>query len=261
MRTSIRVCTIVTSVFIALPLYSCGTQQIGDSNLQHIDNSKQKQFILRGKLELPSAKGFSVKNQSVSLFEGATVVLKYPPDHPDKANKIIATTIMNNYNFEIPLGPEFNIPVDDVMIVETSKRILGKTNKIITLQTYVKRLNDTIGFPYRNRTPDDPSPYIMPKYYNYDGYNWGSIRGERRPFDIIGTEQHVIGDLSFVSIDHITTTISVIANLRGINSASIGSFISNTSSDMFQLPEIQKDYSQVAKLVTQVLQNQEIQCQ
>ncbi len=217
MRTSIRVITIVSSFLTSYMLYSCGLQNIDNLKIHNTEVSKHNPNVIKGRVELPeinSAKGFSIKAQVVNLLNGATVTLKYPYDHPTKANKIISTTVMNDYNFEIPLGPEFNTPMNDVMVIEVSKRLLGRSNKLITLQTYVKRLPEGVG------------GYNNSNYYPYELYYWNSIYGN--------TYEPIFDNINKIFITLETTAISIISRYKGISSEQLSDLITLTNSRVNQ---------------------------
>ncbi|MEK7435248.1 MAG: hypothetical protein AABZ74_19105, partial [Cyanobacteriota bacterium] len=109
-----------------------------------ISQTKIKNLKIEGKVDfLKQTDSFKIKSDLKELASDSTISLIYPHDHKTFANKTIATGLTDsNGNFTINLDSSFNLNFNDVFILESTKRIGGVGNSIITLRTYIKWLDN-----------------------------------------------------------------------------------------------------------------------
>lgn len=133
--------TLSLSLTIAISLISaCQTPIISNVpalNGYGIYNNAVTSII--GTAEFPVSKSFTTKATLSDVGTKATVSLLYPSSDPTNPNMTIATGLTDiNGNFTINLKPTFSPAINEVFVLEASKRIGGGGNALMSIRTYVK---------------------------------------------------------------------------------------------------------------------------
>ena len=135
----------ISSIFIVSIITSCST----NLNNIHPNNSlteqiKIKNLKIEGKVDFPqNTEALKIKSTLKEVASDSTISLIYPHDHKTSANKTIATGLTDsNGNFTLNLEQSFNLNINDIFILESTKRIGGVGNSIISLRTYIKWLGN-----------------------------------------------------------------------------------------------------------------------
>ncbi|MFN8671436.1 MAG: hypothetical protein U0457_05030 [Candidatus Sericytochromatia bacterium] len=120
---------------LLLFIFSCNIKDIQDkSSLTY--NEKNYTNTIKGKVDFSS---FKVKALDSDIAKNATVSLIYPEDFSDVnlRNNTIATGLTDsNGNFEINLN-NFPVPLNQIFILETSKRLNGIGSHNLSLRTNI----------------------------------------------------------------------------------------------------------------------------
>ncbi len=96
---------------------------------------------ISGSVEFPTTEkqAYSIKATVADIGINATVSLIYPPDHPTFPYKTIATGLSDGAGvFSINPDASFNPAVGSMYILQSSKRIGGTGNSLMTVTTYLR---------------------------------------------------------------------------------------------------------------------------
>ena len=122
-------------------LPSCQNLLTVDKNISNktseIKSNINQKNIIKGKVEFPQS--FSTKATVAELSSYSTVSILNPPNHATAPNKTISTSLTDNTgSFTIYTDTSFAPAVNDVFILDASKRIGSSGKDLITLSTYIK---------------------------------------------------------------------------------------------------------------------------
>ncbi|MFN8674309.1 MAG: hypothetical protein U0457_19775 [Candidatus Sericytochromatia bacterium] len=132
--------TIITSLLFVS--YSCNF--INSKEQLGIKQEKIIQTNITGNVDLSSfikKEGFSTKATTQDIISSAAITFSYPSDYykQNLANQIISTTVTNeNGNFSINMPEGFYPIIDQIYVLDATKRKDGIGNNKLTLRTLVK---------------------------------------------------------------------------------------------------------------------------
>lgn len=107
------------------------------SKTSEIKSNINQKNIIKGKVEF--SRNFSTKATVSELSSYSTVSILNPPNHTTAPNKTISTSLTDNTgSFTIYTDTSFAPAVNDVFILDASKRIGSSGKDLITLSTYIK---------------------------------------------------------------------------------------------------------------------------
>lgn len=130
-------------------LPSCQNLSTVDKNISNktseIKSNLNQKNIIKGKVEFPESQnslykgGLNTKATVAELSSYSTVSILNPPNHSTAPNKTISTSLTDNTGiFTIYTDTSFAPAVNDVFILDASKRIGSSGKDLITLSTYIK---------------------------------------------------------------------------------------------------------------------------
>ncbi len=144
----------ISILFTLVTLMSCQSPDINRlSNDIKINSSLKSKYNITGKSEFPlnSTNSFKTKADITQVASKATISLIYTNDHPTSPNVTIITGLTDsNGNFSLDPSSFFSPAVNDVFLLESSKRIGSAGNSLITVRTYVRWSGsnwESISFP------------------------------------------------------------------------------------------------------------------
>lgn len=124
--------------FTILPfLFSC------QSSLINLDiNSKYNQnygniLPIKGNVNFPNLSKFNIKASTSDISSDSTVSLIYPSNHVENANKTISTGLTDK-NGSFLINPNFKPIVNEILVLEASKRLGTYGSFLMSLRTLVK---------------------------------------------------------------------------------------------------------------------------
>ncbi|MFN8576610.1 MAG: carboxypeptidase-like regulatory domain-containing protein [Candidatus Sericytochromatia bacterium] len=101
-----------------------------------VESKKNLNTKLSGLVEFPNS--FSIKANASDIIDKSTVSLIVPPNKTN-ANTTIASGITNSLGtFTINPDPNFKPQIDDIYILEASKRLGGEGKPVLTMKTFIK---------------------------------------------------------------------------------------------------------------------------
>ncbi|MEK7433536.1 MAG: hypothetical protein AABZ74_10430 [Cyanobacteriota bacterium] len=194
---SMLLCSVVLFV-------SCSNYNTKNDTILTNYNEKNAKVSFSGTVDFSTNnyknKEFKIKAVENDITSSSGITFSYPSDYLDSTlrNKIITTSVTNeNGNFSIAMPTSFNPVIDQVYVLDATKRLNGTGSKNVSLRTLIK----------------------------YDGYDWKSISS---PKIVINSKTTALSILAGYSIVLPESTIGKISFTDGISELPL-SITDNTS--------------------------------